>query len=44
MVALTNVICVVFVTHVYETVFLIKERESDLVRVSRLDRARADGH
>ena len=26
-VTLTNVICVVFVTHAYETVFLIRERE-----------------
>jgi hypothetical protein len=41
-VVLVNVICVVFVTHVYETVFLIKERESDLVRVAALDRARAE--
>jgi hypothetical protein len=40
-VVLVNVICVVFVTHVYETVFLIKERESDRVRVADLDRARA---
>lgn len=40
-VVLVNVICVVFVTHVYETVFLIKERESDRVRVANLDRARA---
>lgn len=41
-VALINVICVVFVTHAYETVFLIKEREGDLLRVTRLDRARAE--
>jgi hypothetical protein len=41
-VTLTNTICVVFVTHVYETVFLIRERESDLVRVERADRARAE--
>ncbi|KIG14298.1 Two-component system sensor protein [Enhygromyxa salina] len=41
-VALINVICVVFVTHAYETVFLIKEREGDLLRVARLDRARAE--
>ena len=41
-VTLTNTICVVFVTHVYETVFLIKERESDLVRVERAERARAE--
>ncbi|HLT37567.1 MAG TPA: histidine kinase [Enhygromyxa sp.] len=41
-VTLINVICVVFVTHAYETVFLIKEREGDLLRVARLDRARAE--
>jgi hypothetical protein len=41
-VALINVICVVFVTHAYETVFLIKEREDDLLRVAHLDRARAE--
>jgi LytS/YehU family sensor histidine kinase len=40
-VALTNVICVLFVTHGYETVFLIRERESDLLRVERLERLRA---
>ncbi|MEO8079954.1 MAG: histidine kinase [Caldimonas sp.] len=40
LVALTNVICVLFVTHAYETVFLIRERESDLMRVERLERAR----
>lgn len=39
-VVLVNVICVVFVTHVYETVFLIKEREDDRVRAVELDRAR----
>lgn len=41
-VALTNVICVVFVTHAYETVFLIREREADLLRVERLERSRAE--
>ncbi len=41
-VALVNVICVIFVTHVYETVFLIKEREDDRVRVLALDRARVE--
>ena len=41
-VVLINVICVIFVTHAYETVFLIKEREGDLLRVARLDRARAE--
>jgi LytS/YehU family sensor histidine kinase len=40
-VVLVNVICVVFVTHVYETVFLIKERAGDRVRALELDRARA---
>jgi hypothetical protein len=43
LVALTNVICVVFVTHAYETVFLIREREDDRVRVERLERSRAEG-
>ncbi|HEX2542040.1 MAG TPA: histidine kinase [Caldimonas sp.] len=42
LVALTNVICVVFVTHAYETVFLIRERESDMTRVDRLERKRAE--
>jgi hypothetical protein len=41
-VVLMIVICVVFVTHVYETVFLIKERVSDRVRVAELERARAE--
>jgi hypothetical protein len=41
-VALANVVCVVFITHVYETVYLIQQRESDLVAVARLDRARAE--
>lgn len=39
-VALTNVICVLFVTHAYETMFLIRERESDMLRVERLERLR----
>jgi hypothetical protein len=41
-VVLVNVICVVFVTHVYETVFLIKERADDRLRVVALDRARVE--
>lgn len=41
-VALTNVICVLFVTHAYETLFLIRERESDLLQVARLQRAGAE--
>lgn len=39
-VVLANVTCVLFVTHAYETMFLIRERESDLMRVERLERAR----
>jgi hypothetical protein len=42
-VALTNVICVVFVTHAYETVFLIRERETDMTRFERLERSRVEG-
>ena len=42
-VTLTNVICVIFVTHAYETVFLIRERESDMMRVERLERMRVEG-
>lgn len=41
-VVLVDVICVVFVSHAYETVFLVKERETDLVRVAQLDRARVE--
>jgi len=40
-VTLMNVICVLFVTHAYETIFLIRERASDLMQVERLERARA---
>jgi hypothetical protein len=41
LVVAVNVICVLFVTHAYETVFLIRERESDFLQVERLERARA---
>jgi hypothetical protein len=41
-ITLVNVICVVFVTHVYETVFLIKAREDDRLRTVRLSRARIE--
>ena len=34
-------ICVVFIVHVYETVFLVKESESEMLRNSQLERARA---
>lgn len=39
---LMSVICVLFITHVYETVYLIQQRESDLVRVEQVERARAE--
>lgn len=39
-VVLTNVICVLFVSHAYETIFLIRERESDRTRFERLERMR----
>jgi LytS/YehU family sensor histidine kinase len=41
-VALVNVVCVIFVTHVYETVHLIRQREGDLLAVAQLQRARAE--
>jgi len=42
MVTLINVICVLFVTHVYETVFMVKEQQSELLRNSDLSRAKAE--
>ncbi|MEZ4320172.1 MAG: histidine kinase [Myxococcota bacterium] len=42
-VVLLNVICVLVVTHVYETVFLIKARQDDRIVVAELERARAEG-
>ena len=41
-VVLTNVICVLFVAHLYETVFLIKARQDDQLVVERLQRTRAE--
>jgi sensor histidine kinase YesM len=41
-VTLANVICVVFITHVYETVYLIQQREDDLLAVARLEQARTE--
>jgi hypothetical protein len=35
------VIAVVFITHVYETVFLIKQRQEDMLKGEQLERARA---
>ena len=42
-VTLANTICVVFVTHGYETAFLIQERSEDHLMVERTRRARACG-
>jgi Histidine kinase len=41
-VTLVNVICVLFVTHVYETVFMMKEQESEQVKNAELMRAKAE--
>jgi sensor histidine kinase YesM len=41
-VTLVNVICVLFVTHVYETVFMMKEQESEQVKNADLMRAKAE--
>lgn len=41
-VTLVNVICVLFVTHVYETVFMVKEQQSEQLRSARLLRAKAE--
>ena len=35
-------ICVVFITHVYETIFLVKQAESDQLKKEQLERARAE--
>ena len=39
---LIMMICVVFITHVYETVFLVKEAESEKVKKEQLERARVE--
>jgi sensor histidine kinase YesM len=33
-------ICVVFITHVYETVFLVRDTETEMIRSEQLERAR----
>jgi sensor histidine kinase YesM len=40
--SLVIMICVIFIVHVYETVFLVKESESEILRNSQLERARAE--
>lgn len=38
--AIVCVICVILITHAYETVFLIKQRESDKIKGEKLERAK----
>ena len=35
-------ICVIFITHVYETAFLVKESESEIVKNEQMERAKAE--
>jgi hypothetical protein len=42
LVVLINVICVLFVTHVYETVFMVKEQQGELLKNAELSRAKAE--
>jgi two-component system, LytTR family, sensor kinase len=39
---LVIMICVIFITHVYETAFLVKESESEIVRNEQLERAKVE--
>jgi hypothetical protein len=41
-IVLINVICVLFVTHVYETVFMVKEQQGEQLRNAELSRAKAE--
>ncbi|MEO8473936.1 MAG: histidine kinase [Chryseolinea sp.] len=41
-VALVNVICVLFVTHVYETVFMVKEQEDEQLKSAQLLKGKAE--
>lgn len=41
-VVLINVICVLFVTHVYETVFMVREQQGEQLRNADLSRAKAE--
>jgi sensor histidine kinase YesM len=41
-VTLVNVICVLFVTHVYETVFMMKEQQGEQLKNAELLRAKAE--
>jgi sensor histidine kinase YesM len=39
---LVVMICVLFITHIYETVFLVREAESEKLKKEQLERARAE--
>lgn len=41
-VTLINVICVLFVTHVYETVFMVKEQQGEQLKNANLSKAKAE--
>lgn len=41
-VSLMNVICVLFVTHAYETMFLVKEQQNEQIKNAELLRAKAE--
>jgi hypothetical protein len=41
-VVLINVICVLFVTHVYETVFMVREQQTEQLKNADLSRAKAE--
>jgi hypothetical protein len=41
-VVLINIICVLFVTHVYETVFMVKEQQGEQLKNAELSRAKAE--
>jgi hypothetical protein len=41
-VVLINVICVLFVTHIYETVFMLKEQQNQQLKSADLSRAKAE--
>lgn len=41
-VSLINTVCVLFITHVYETVFMVKEQQNEQLRSSELERAKAE--
>jgi sensor histidine kinase YesM len=42
LVVLINIICVLFITHVYETVFMVKEQQSEQLRNAELSRLKAE--